>query len=405
MRPYDHVIIGGGVVGASVAYHLACMEVGSVLLLERNELASAASSRAAGLLLQVTAKPTKTPLALLTRQIINTLEDELSDTVGFHGVGSLRVAVSDDCQSELDTVADDAARHGIAIQWLDTEDARSLVPWLDSSRANRIAFFPTDGYVDPYLLATAYARAARGRGVEFRLRTAVEDIVVEKGQVTGVKTSGGEIACGNVIDAGGAWASLLSAQVGFLLPMAPVRSHYWITAPDDALGGDHPVVLLPDAAAYTRPDVDSLLLGIQEPHSATFDARDLPNDPAAFSPTTGDEHWDILADAADRVGQFYPGVADIEVASYVCGLSCYTPDGQIVLGPVPGVSGFLAAAGCCGSGVMLSAGMGAAIADLALGRAPQFDISPFRPDRFGRVDPYSIDFRASCAGARARKSR
>ncbi len=405
MQVYDHVIIGGGVIGTSVAYHLAREACGSILLLERNELASAASSQAAGLVLQVTTKPAKTPMARLTRQMFDTLEQELGDTIGFHDVGSVRVAASDERQRELETMAVDAAACRIPMDWLNAKDAHAMVPWLDTSSAGKIAFFPSDGYVDPYLLTMAYVQAARGRGVEFRPRTGVEDVIVRNGQVVGLKTSGGEIACGNVIDAGGAWAGLISAQAGFALPMTPVRSHYWITAAGRQFGGEHPVVLLPDAAAYTRPDVDSLLLGVQEPRSATFDARDLPDEPAAFSATAGEEHWDTLAGAAEAVGRFYPGVADVQFASYVSGLSCYTPDGQIVLGPVPEVSGFLAAAGCCGSGVMLSAGIGMAVADLAIGRDTKFDITPFDPARFGRVDPFSQEFRDVCASARANKSR
>ena len=187
--------------------------------------------------------------------------------------------------------------------------------------------------------------------------------------------------------------------------MAPVRSHYWIAEPSEMYGGDHPTTILPDIAAYTRPEVGGLILGVQEPRSATFDARELPNDPAAFSPTKGEEHWDILADAYEGLEHFFPAIANAQFSGYVCGLSSYTPDGEIILGPVPGVSGFYAAAGACGSGITLSAGMGDAAADYVLGRQPDFDVRPFRPDRFGDVDPFGDPFRERCASARASKSR
>lgn len=405
MEHFDHVIVGGGVIGASVAYHLARENSGSILLLERNELASAASSRAAGLVLQVTTKTAKTPLARLTRETITTFAEEFGENVGFHNVGSLRVAASEERAAELDAMAADAARQGIPLDWLCAADASELVPWLDLSAAHKIAFLPTDGYIDPYLLSMAYARAAVARGVDIRLRTAVNDVSTASGRVVGLSTSAGRIACGSVIDAAGAWAALLSARAGYPLPMAPVRSHYWITEPNTAYGGEHPVTIVPDAAAYMRPELGGLLLGIQESLSATFDARELPDDANAFSPTVGNEHWDLLADAAESVGRFFPGLMEARFANYVCGLSSYTPDGQIILGPVPGPSGFLAAAGCCGSGVTLSAGIGAAIADMALGRDPAFDVEAFRPDRFGPVDPFSAEFRRRCAAARAAKSR
>lgn len=405
MAQFDHVIVGGGIIGASVAYHLARESEGSILLLERNALAGAASSRAAGLVLQVSTNSTKTPLVRLTRDTVDILAGELGEDIGFHKVGSLRLAASDERVAELDGMATEAARHGIPFEWLDPEAAGNLVPWLDLSSARKIGFLPTDGYVDPYLLSMAYARAATMRGVEIRQHTAVTDVLTSNGCVVGVDTSGGRIECGSVIDAAGAWAALLSARVGYPLPMSPVRSHYWITKPDPVYGGDHPVVTMPDAGAYARSDVGAMLLGIQERHSATFDARELPDDPAEFSPTVGEAHWDRLAEAAEGIGKFFPGVSDAPFANYIAGLSAYTPDGRIILGPVPDVSGFLAAAGCCGSGIALSAGIGEAIADMALGRTPRFDIAPFRPDRFGPTDPFSAEFRNRCAAARASKSR
>ena len=405
METFDHVIVGGGIVGASVAYHLACKDAGSVLVLERNELASAASSRAAGLILQASAKSSKTPLATRTRKTISALEEELGESVGFHDVGSLRIAASEDRAAELDTMARDASKWGIPVEWPSAKSVSQMVPWLDTGTLCKAAFMPTDGYADPYLLSMSYIAAARARGVVMRPRTDVRDVLMEGQKVTGVTSDSGRIACGTVIDACGVWAALFSERVGYPLPMAPVRSHYWIAEPDEMFGGEHPVTILPDVAAYTRPEVGGLLLGIQEPRSATFNARDLPDDPAAFSPTKGEEHWDILADASEGVSRLFPDIKSARFSSYICGLSSYTPDGEIILGPVPEVSGFYAAAGACGSGIALSAGMGDAISDMALDREPAFDVARFRPDRFGRVDPFGDPFRERCAAARASKSR
>jgi len=405
LETFDHIIVGGGIIGASIAYHLAQKDTGSILVLERNELASAASSRAAGLILQASTKASKTPLVKLTTTTIPILEEELGQSVGFHSVGSLRVAASTDRVAELETMARDASKQGIPVEWPSISDLSSMVPWLDASTILKSAFLPTDGYADPYILSISYIRAAQMRGVVVRPRTPVRDIMANNQKITGVVTNTGQISCGTVIDACGVWAALFSERAGFPLPMAPVRSHYWITEPAEVYGGAHPVTILPDAATYTRPEVGGLLLGVQEPHSATFNARELPDDPAAFSPTKGEEHWDVLTDAYEKVARFFPGIANAEFSNYVCGLSSYTPDGEIILGPVPGVSGFYAAAGACGSGIALSAGIGDAASDLILGRTPAFDISSFRPDRFGQVDPFSNDFQKLCASARASKSR
>ncbi|MBT4889894.1 MAG: FAD-binding oxidoreductase [Rhodospirillales bacterium] len=405
MESFDHVIVGGGILGASIAWHLSCKNAGSILLLERNELASAASSRAAGLIIQASTKFAKTPLAKLTRDTIPLLVEELGESVGYHDVGSLRIAASSERALELDAMTADAEKNDIPYDWLDGVEAAAMAPWLDPSPILKAVFLPTDGYVDPYLLSMAYIRAAQARGVIVRPRTEVTDVLTEGDKVVGVMTDAGQVFCNTVIDACGVWAAIFSERVGYPLPMAPVRSHYWMTEPNESYGGEHPMTILPDVSAFTRPEVGGLVLGIQEPQSATFDAHDLPKDPAAFSPTKGEEHWDLLADASEAVAQFFPGIMQAQFSSYVCGLSSYTPDGEIVLGPVPGIDGFLAASGACGSGITLSAGIGDVIADLALSQQPVFDITTFRPDRFGPVDPFSEHFRAQCAAARASKSR
>lgn len=405
MERFDHIVVGGGVIGASIAYHLMAKNAGSVLLLDRNELASAASSRAAGLILQVSTKPAKTPLAKRTIDTIPALEMELGESVGFHRVGSLRIATSKSSTVTLEAMAADASSQGISIEWPDLRDVAGVIPWLDIKTVHTAAFFPTDGYADPYLFCMSYINAARARGAEIRPRTAVRDVIRENQNVAGVMTDAGIIASGTVIDACGAWASLLSQQVGYLLPMAPVRSHYWITEPSQDYGGEQPVTVLPDIAAYTRPEAGGLVLGVQEPRSATFDARDLPHDPAAFSATEGEDHWDVLTNAYDNLADVFPSIGNARFSGYINGLSSYTPDGEIILGPVPGVTGFYAAAGDCGAGITLSGGIGDIISDLALGQSPVYDIAAFRPDRFGQVDPFSISFRERCAAARATKSQ
>ncbi|MEM9472389.1 MAG: FAD-binding oxidoreductase [Pseudomonadota bacterium] len=405
METFDHIIIGGGVLGLSIAYHLIRDRQDSVLVLERNELASAASSKAAGLILQATAKPLNTALAKLTLDTIPVLESELDETVGLHAVGSLRVASSPARAAELRAMERDAAEHGNPGQLLSPEDLRRKAPWLDSSMARRITFFPSDGYVEPYSLSSAYGRAARKLGAQIRPRTAVTGLIVDSDRVQGVSTASGDVFGGTVIDAAGAWASLISAHAGYLLPMTPTRSHYWITATDPAYGSDFPITLLPDARAYMRPETGAMLIGVQEATSVTFDARELPDDINTFSATKGEEHWDVIADAMQDITTFFPTFAQAQFASYVSGLSGYTPDGHILLGAVPGTFGFFTAAGCCGNGIALSAGIGSALSALVRGEEPGFDVTGFAPDRFGSVDPFSPEFRERCAAARASKSQ
>jgi 4-methylaminobutanoate oxidase (formaldehyde-forming) len=167
--------------------------------------------------------------------------------------------------------------------------------------------------------------------------------------------------------------------------------------------GQHPITILLDAATYTRPELGGLVIGVQESRSATFDARELPDDPATFSIAMGEDHWDALIDASTSIESLCPAIHEARFSSYLAGLSTYTPDGQLVLGEVPGIRGLYAASGCCGSGVMLSAGIGEAAASLLLGQDPPFDLWPYRPDRFGKIDPFGEEFRQLCAQSRSNK--
>jgi 4-methylaminobutanoate oxidase (formaldehyde-forming) len=404
MKNYDHIIIGGGILGLSIAYHLARDSQDSVIVLERNELASAASSRAAGLVLQVTAKPSQTTMAKRTCETIPMLERELGDTVGFHAVGSIRITSSPQRTDELLRMEQDAKDNNIPYQTLNASEAAERAPWLDVNNAHRITFFPTDGYVDPYRLSTSYGLAARKLGVDIKPRCEVQNLLIEANQVIGVQTENGNIFGNSVTDAAGAWASLISARAGYLLPIAPTRSHYWISTPNANYGGDFPIVMLPDARTYMRPEVDGMLIGVQEPQSVTFDARDLPGNINSFSPTKGEEHWDVIAGAMREIEAFFPEIEQAEFASYVSGLSTYTPDGNLVIGAVPGVDNFFTATGCCGHGIALSAGVGTTMSGLLHGDATPVELKPHDPNRFGKINPFSPEFRERCAKARAFKS-
>ena len=404
MKNYDHIIIGGGILGLSIAYHLARDSRDSVVVLERNELASAASSQAAGLVLQVTTKPSQTAMAKRTCETIPMLERALSDAVGFHAVGSIRIASSPQRTDELLRMEQDAKDNNIPYQTLNASEAAEKAPWLDVNNAQRITFFPTDGYVDPYRLSTSYGLAARKLGVDIKPRCEVQNLLIEANQVIGVQTENGNIFGNSVTDAAGAWASLISSHAGYLLPIAPTRSHYWISAPNTNYGGDFPIVMLPDARTYMRPEVGGMLLGVQEPHSVTFDARDLPGNINSFSPTKGEEHWDVIAGAMEEIAAFFPEIKHAEFASYISGLSTYTPDGNLVLGAVPGVDNFFTATGCCGHGIALSAGVGTTMSGLLHGDTTPVDLEPYDPSRFGKINPFSPEFRDRCAKARAFKS-
>jgi len=262
---------------------------------------------------------------------------------------------------------------------------------------------PEDAVIDPYVLTHGYARAARSRGATIRTGVAVTGLLVHHGTVRGVRTSDGDIRARRVVDAGGAWGGLLAREAGIHLPMAPVRSHYWVTAPDSGFPHEMPYAVLPDARAYVRGELGGLIIGVRESASLSVDPLTIPADLTGVSFGDETEGWQILMEGRERLRAFYPGLDEARLTKFITGLSTYTPDGDFLLGSVPGLEGYLVAAGCCGAGIAASGGIGLAIAELVRGLPLSFDLDAFRVDRFGRVDVQSEEFRARCAAARSVK--
>lgn len=399
------VIIGGGILGCSIAWHLARRGLTDVLVLERNTLASGATARAAGIVARGHLHAPTMAMIGRTREAIAELEAFLGESAGFSRVGSVRVATSAGSEQDLATMDAMLESAGVAVRALAAGEAAERVPWLDATAARRISHVADDGYADPYRLTLAYAAAARRLGVRFRERTAVHAVSVSGSRVDGVRTDDGLVQAEVVVNAGGAWSIGIAEGAGCTMGTSPVRSHYYITAPIPAWPRDFPLVYLPDARAYARPEVGGLLLGVQERESRSYDARTLPPDIADFPLTDASEQWSVLAAHADTLRASIPQLDTLPLAHHITGLSTYTPDGRFLVGRAGPLDGFLVAGGCCGNGIAASGGIGASIASLVVGDTPEIDLRDFAPERFGPIDPYEESFRARCAAARAGKLR
>ncbi|MBL8259347.1 MAG: FAD-binding oxidoreductase [Candidatus Competibacteraceae bacterium] len=400
--PVDVLIVGGGIFGCSIAWHCARLGVGRVVVLERDTLAFAATSRAAALMTRARAKPALMPLVAQTYADLPALEEEIGESLDLRRVGSLHIAGSAARRQGLRELAALAETGGLSVEWLAADEAARRAPWLDPEAILAAAFMPEDGFIDPYRLAMAYARAARARGAILLQGIAVRSLRRQGERVTGAATAQGAIEAGCVVDAAGAWSALLASSLGIGLPLAPVRSQYWITAPDPQFPPDHAIVILPDVGAYSRPELGGLLFGLREARSASYDARQLPPDLSGF-PLGEEGGWPSLIEGAPALRHFLPALDRLEIAHHIAGLSTYTPDALPVLGPAPETAGFLAASGCSGAGIALAGGVGASIAALAANRARPFDVTPFRLERFGPINPFSPAFRRACEQARSSK--
>jgi sarcosine oxidase, subunit beta len=339
-----------------------------------------------------------------TYQAIEEIEEITGDSLGMRRTGCLYAAVSPGFQVEIRKLAAVSSQAGLKVEWLDGNDAEPMLPWLKLPRGASLTFMPEDGYIDGYTLASGYIKAARLLGAEIREQTAVLSMQRMGDRITGVETTEGPISASTVIDAAGVWAGLLAYNTGIGLPMAPVRSHYWITASHHDFSPDQPFVILPDARAYARPQGNRLLFGFREPQGVSVDPRELPEQMSGYTFQKDPNGWESLLGGMPEFVKFFPQVEEIEISSYVRGLSNYTPDGRFVLGTLPGVEGFLAATGCAGAGIAMSGGIGRSVAELALGRPPFIDLAPHRIDRFGAtINPMDTVLLKQCADARSRK--
>jgi 4-methylaminobutanoate oxidase (formaldehyde-forming) len=403
METADIVVIGGGVLGGAVAFYLAKQDAGRVIVLERDTVARGNSSLAAGLLTRGRFKSYLIPMVLETYKAIDEIKQITGESLGAHQTGCLYATVSPNQQKAVRELVTTSSQAGLKVEWLDVTDAAELVPWLKLPRDTSVIFMPDDAYIDGYTLASGYIKSACAFGADVRENTPVLSVCRDGDRVKGVKTSNGKISAGLVIDAAGVWAGMLAHEIGIGLPMAPVRSHYWITTTHQAFSPNQPFVLLPDAHAYARPESKRLLFGFREKESVSVDPRNLPAKMDGYEFDQDSKGWDSLMEGMPDFGKFFPFIEEIGISNYVKGLSNYTPDGNFVLGELPSLDGFLAATGCSGTGIAMSGGIGRLISDLVAGRPTFADSTPHRIDRFGQIDPLDPVFIQQCADARSGK--
>ena len=397
------IIIGGGIFGCAIAYYYSKNNPGKkIVLLERNELCNSATSRAAALLTIVRSKRSYIPLTLETYHAVKEMEKQLGESLDMRTVGMLHVAASEQKVKDMEDLMEIAEEFQQPAAYISNDQAHKMCPWLKTDEVLKIGFIPNEAYCDPYLLGTFYARCAKMQGADIRQGVEVKELIMEGNNVAGVSTTRGNIFADKVIIAAGAWAPIFAAQAGVGLPMAPVRSQYWITEKANIFPVHSPMVILPDAQAYTRPEGGSLLFGIREINSFSVSPKDIPSDIShfSFSPDKGESD---LSEVIDKLGRFFPKVYDIGLKYYVAGFSGYTPDGNLSMGFAPGVNNLLLATGCVGAGIAVSGGVGLAFSEMAAGRVNPYDFSAFDINRFGNIDPFGNEWLQKCADARSKK--
>jgi 4-methylaminobutanoate oxidase (formaldehyde-forming) len=276
-REASAVVVGGGIWGCSIAYHLARAGLGDVLVLERRELACGNTPQAAGLVGQLRSSEL---MVRSIRHVVGRLErwaaEHDGEDCGFRQVGSLKLALAEARVHELEAQVAGARGWGLDVELGSAAAARARVPFLDAAGLRVAAWIPGDGSVEPHGLAMALARAARRLGVAFETGRPVTAIRIEGGEVRGVDTPGGPVEAPRVVAAADPWVERRAAAAGLALDAVPLRHQHWTTAPVAAVPRDLPVVRVPDASVCIRPEVGGVMLGGFEARPRAFSMLDLP---------------------------------------------------------------------------------------------------------------------------------
>lgn len=375
------VIIGGGVIGTSTAYHLAKLGFGEVVLLERARLTSGSTFHAAGLVGQLRTSASITQLLKYSVELYASLEAETELATGFKQNGGLRLACNAERWTEVKRQATTAHSFGLEMHLLTPKEARDLFPIMEVDDVVGAAFLPTDGQVNPSDLTQSLAKGARQRGVKIVEECKVTGIDQKDGRVTHVRTNLGTIACDVVVNCGGMWARHIGAMVGATVPIQAMQHQYIITGPFEGVPKDLPTLRDPDLLCYYKEEVGGLSMGGYEPNPIPWGETGIPEDFYFQLLEPDSDHFEqLMRPAIQRV----PALAHVGVRKFINGPESFTPDGAFILGEAPGVRGFFVGAGFNAYGIAAAGGAGRALAEWIVAGEPTTDLWPVDIRRFGR---------------------
>jgi 4-methylaminobutanoate oxidase (formaldehyde-forming) len=375
----DVVVIGAGVVGASVAWHLAQAGNSDVVLLERSKIGSGTTWHAAGNMETWRADPLLGDMVDYTVRLFPELEADSGVAFGWRQTGRVHFTADPRVMESYRAIPARARARGVEVELLDAGGVGEKLPILSIEGLKGGLWTPNDGRVDPTNLATAYARGATKRGVRLVEGAPVTRILVADGRVTGVETAQGPIRCEAVVLAGGLWSTSIARSCGVALPLVGAQHFYLLTKAIEGLSRDLPLFLSYDELLYGREDVGGLLLGVFDKNAIPVEAEDLPGD---FSFALLDEDWEQIAPNLEILQRRFPLLATTGIRAHVNGPESFTPDGNMLLGELDEPSGLHLACGMNSNGIALAAGVGLLTAERVLGRPPSLDATRLDPGRF-----------------------
>ena len=372
-RSADVVIVGGGCMGASVAYHLARRGVTDVVLLEREKLlASGSTGRNAGGVRHQFSNAANIRLSIESIALLERFKDEIGYEIDFHQDGYLFLLST---AASVETFRQNVALQrsfGIDVEWLAADEAARLAPGLATDGVLGATLCRRDGIADPNGVTMGFAKAAQAMGTTIERDTEVTGITVDRGRVSGVDTTRGAIAAPIVVNAAGPHARAIGRMAGIDVPVDPYRRHIFIAQPASplraaALPASKIMVIDFETTFYFHREGAGLLFGMSD-----------PGEPSTFDTTV---RWDFLAQATDIAVMRVPALADASISHAWAGLYEMTPDANPIIGPARDVPGFFLINGFSGHGFQHSPAAGRILADLIVGENPAMDLAPFALER------------------------
>lgn len=362
------IVIGGGIIGCSTAYHLARDHKADVILLEQNKLTSGSTWHAAGLVGQLRSSASITQVLKYSVELYKTLAKETGLETGWKMTGCLRLACNEDRWIEYKRLATTALSFGMEMHLLSPKEVKAMWPLMEVSDLVGASFLPTDGQASPSDIAQSLAKGARMHGAKLFEGVRVEGFEIEEGRVVAVNTKEGRIACEKVVNCGGQWARQLGAMAGVSVPLQPVKHQYIITEKVTGLATDIATIRDPDRRTYFKEEVGGLVMGGYEPDPQSWTLGDVPGD---FEFQLFEDDWDHFEQHMSEALARVPALETTGIKKMINGPESFTPDGNFILGAAPELANYYVGAGFNAFGIASGGGAGWVLAQwVAAGEAP-----------------------------------
>ncbi len=365
------VIVGGGIIGCSIAYHLAKYGVSDVVLLERKKLTCGTTWHAAGLLTTLRHSENATKLAKYTLDLFKTLEEETGQATGVLNTGSIQIASDEVRLEEMRRGCAMADCFGVTNREIAPEEINEHWPLADTSDTIAGFYFPDDARTNPTDTTMALAKGARSGDVQIFEDIGVTDVIVEDGKVAGVDTDQGRITADIVVNCTGMWAREFAEKSGVVVPLHAAEHYYLITENMDGMRPELPILRDPGNAAYYREETGKLMLGLFEPIAAAWGEEGIPSD---FSFDELPPDWDRMLPYIEKAMKRIPAMENAGIKLLFCGPESFTPDHNYLMGEAPNIKNYFVAAGFNSLGILSSGGAGMIMANWIMNGHPPMDV-------------------------------